>query len=81
MRPLLAIAIFAAGMLALGSHADADSARKYKRSAKQQYTQQQKADWVCEERARHADPTGQYATYPCWAREAFSRGRNNINVR
>jgi hypothetical protein len=29
---------------------------------------------VCEERARAADPSGQYAGYPCWAREAFGRG-------
>jgi hypothetical protein len=28
---------------------------------------------VCEERAQAADPTGQYAGYPCWAREAFGR--------
>jgi hypothetical protein len=33
------------------------------------------------ERARHADPTGTYAAYPCWAREALSpsdsgRGRS-----
>jgi tetratricopeptide (TPR) repeat protein len=28
------------------------------------------------ERARHADPAGRYAGFPCWAREAFSpRGR------
>ena len=30
---------------------------------------------VCEERAQSADPTGQFAGYPCWAREAFARGR------
>jgi hypothetical protein len=28
---------------------------------------------VCEERAQAADPTGLYAGYPCWAREAFGR--------
>ncbi len=28
---------------------------------------------VCEERAQAADPSGQYAGYPCWAREAFGR--------
>jgi hypothetical protein len=31
---------------------------------------------VCEERAHHEDPTGQYAMFPCWAREAFARGAN-----
>jgi hypothetical protein len=25
-------------------------------------------------RARHEDPTGVYAGYPCWAREALGRG-------
>jgi hypothetical protein len=30
---------------------------------------------VCEERAQAADPSGQYAGYPCWAREAFGRGQ------
>ena len=29
---------------------------------------------VCEERAQAADPSGLYAGYPCWAREAFGRG-------
>lgn len=28
---------------------------------------------VCEERAQAADPSGLYAGYPCWAREAFGR--------
>ena len=28
---------------------------------------------LCEERAQAADPTGLYAGYPCWAREAFGR--------
>jgi hypothetical protein len=27
----------------------------------------------CERRARAEDPTGVYAGYPCWAREAFGR--------
>ena len=29
---------------------------------------------ACEARARHEDPTGRYAGFPCWAREAFGRG-------
>ena len=28
---------------------------------------------ICEERAQAADPSGLYAGYPCWAREAFGR--------
>jgi hypothetical protein len=77
MRTLLAIVIFAAGMLALDSTADAG--RKSKRGAKPQDSQQPKVDVACEERARHEDPSGQFASYPCWAREAFARGRN-INI-
>jgi hypothetical protein len=75
MRTLLAIVIFASGVLALDSPADA--ARKSKRGAKPAYSHQpKKVDLACEERARHEDPTGDFASYPCWAREAFARGRN-----
>ncbi|HXE87422.1 MAG TPA: hypothetical protein VN524_11590 [Hyphomicrobiaceae bacterium] len=62
----------------------ADAARKYRRAPVPSYSyappnyyapppaisQRQ----VCEERAQAADPTGLYAGYPCWAREAFGRG-------
>jgi hypothetical protein len=78
MRTLLAIVILAGGMLALD--AAAQEASKSKRSAKQSDSHKakkvgrSKGDNVCEERARHEDPTGQYASYPCWAREAFARG-------
>lgn len=74
MRILLTIAIFAGAMLALDSPADA--ARKHKRTAKATQTYQTKADRVCQERARHEDPSGEFAGYPCWAREALARGRN-----
>ena len=78
MRTVLAIAIFAAAMLSLD--ATADAASKSKRGAKQQHSAQQKSyqpvDVACEDRARNEDPTGQYASYPCWAREAFAKGRN-----
>jgi hypothetical protein len=30
---------------------------------------------VCEENAFEADPSGQYAGYPCWARKAFAPRR------
>jgi hypothetical protein len=78
MRALLAIVILAGGMLALD--ATAQEASKSKRGAKQSDTykakkmRRSKADDVCEERARHEDPTGQFAGHPCWAREAFARG-------
>jgi hypothetical protein len=76
MRTLLAFVIFAGGLFALD--APADAARKYKRTAKSQHYSRQyyryRRDSVCEERARHEDPTGRYAGFPCWAREAFGRG-------
>jgi hypothetical protein len=78
MRTLLAIVIFAGGVLAIDSTADA--ARKSKRDARPPYSYQPKTvDAACEDRARHEDPAGDFARYPCWAREAFARGRN-INM-
>ncbi len=73
MRTLLAMAIFA---VALSSAADAQSARKSKSGAKLEYSQQQKDQRACEERAQHEDRSGSYAGMPCWAREAFGRSRN-----
>jgi len=29
------------------------------------------------ERAQHEDPSGYYAGYPCWAREALSSGKGS----
>jgi hypothetical protein len=65
MRWLLAMAIFVGGILAL--NAPADAARKYKRY-------NSGADSACELRAQHADRTGVYRGYQCWAREAFGQG-------
>lgn len=74
MRTLLAIVIFAGGIFALNSPADA--ARKYKGGAKSppHHSYYRGGHSACEERARHEDPTGRYAGFPCWAREAFGRG-------
>lgn len=33
-------------------------------------------DTTCADNARNADPGGQFARYPCWARESFVQGRN-----
>jgi Ni/Co efflux regulator RcnB len=74
MRTLLALTIFAAAM---SSMAEAQSARKAKSGTKLEYSQQQRDTRACEERAEHEDRSGQYANLPCWAREAFARGRNN----
>jgi hypothetical protein len=76
MRTLFAIVIFVGGTLALNSTADA--AHRYKRSAERYYYAPPyyyvpKREAECA-RARHEDPTGVYAGYPCWAREALGRG-------
>ena len=66
--------MFVGGIIAL--HATADAARKSKRSAAPPYYYYApQVDPVCE-RARAEDPTGLFAGYPCWAREAFGRGRS-----
>jgi len=72
MRTLLAFAIFAGGIVAVGPPADA--AKKYKRSAERhQYSAPRYSREAVEcERARHADPSGVYSGYPCWAQEALS---------
>ncbi len=88
MRTLLATLIALGSVLALTSSADA--ARKYRRGpgpslgpsyyyAPPSYNAPQSSALrdriVCEERAQAADPSGQFAGYPCWARETFGRGQ------
>ena len=72
MRTLLALAIFAGGIVTVGPPADA--AKKYKRSAERHYysaPRYSREEVECE-RAAHADPSGVYQGYPCWAQEALS---------
>jgi hypothetical protein len=66
MRTLLALVIFVGGIFVV--NAPADAARKYKRY---HYSS---AHSACALRARHADRTGVYRGFPCWAREAFGQG-------
>jgi hypothetical protein len=72
---LLAVALVAVsvgGVLALSPDADAAHRRAVKRHY---YVPPQYSREAIEcERAQHEDPTGLYAGYPCWAREAFSKG-------
>jgi hypothetical protein len=77
MRTLLAMTLFPAAILAQSLAADAQSARKSKSGAKLEYSQQQRDQQACDERAEHEDRSGQYVGLPCWAREAFARGRNH----
>jgi hypothetical protein len=78
VRTLLAIAILAGAVLA--PHTPADSADAKKRSVKPRdhtrSTRVYSREEVECERARHEDPTGLYADYPCWAREALAKGKN-----
>jgi len=79
VRTLLAIVILAVGMCMLS--APSDAARKAKRIVKPHQSEQRYAkqprysreELECE-RARTEDPGGNYAGFPCWAREGFSRG-------
>lgn len=84
MRILLAMAMLAGSVIVLNTGADADAARK--RSVKpSQDTAQQRYVYSREqvecERARHEDPAGVYAAYPCWAQEVLGRGQTNNNGR
>jgi hypothetical protein len=79
MRTLLAIVILAVGMFTLS--APSDAARKAKRITKPHYAAQprySRQEVECE-RARHEDPAGDFAGYPCWARAALGGGRNIDN--
>jgi hypothetical protein len=64
MRTLLAIVIAVVWVFAFGPTASAQT--KFKRSA-------QPVSVQCQ-RALNEDPAGQFAGYPCWAREMFGRG-------
>jgi hypothetical protein len=87
MRILLGFALVSMGsMLALNAPAveAADRGKRaetkrtkpsYKKQRPQYYSYSREA--VECERARHADPTGRFAGYPCWAQEALSPQSGN----
>jgi hypothetical protein len=88
MRLLLALAlVISGGAVALNAPAlDAASKAKpaeTKRIAKPSYKKQRaryysySREAVECERARHADPTGRFGGYPCWAQEALSPQNGN----
>lgn len=88
MRVLLGLALVSMGStLALNAPA-VDAADKVKRTetkriAKPSYKKQRpqyysySREAVECERARHADPTGRFRGYPCWAQEALSPQSGN----
>ena len=77
MRTLMAIVLFAGGILALDATADAQS--RHKRLAKSHPYKAQPRLAARErlecERARQEDPAGEFRGFPCWARETFGRSR------
>jgi hypothetical protein len=88
MRMLLAVAlVIMGGTLALNTPA-VDAADKAKRTeteriAKSSHKKQRPQHYSYSreavecERARHADPTGRFRDYPCWAQEALSPQSGN----
>jgi hypothetical protein len=83
MRTLLAIAILVVGSALPSQAAEWDRRDRYNAERSysygygygygyRRYSRQQ----VECERARHADPSGVYAGFPCWARDAFGSGKN-----
>jgi hypothetical protein len=82
MRTLIAIALFAGGVLALYTPAESADATKKRGVKARTYVAQPRVpsreDVECE-RARHEDPTGLYAGLPCWARETFGGSKNRAD--
>ncbi len=76
MRMLLAVAMVLAAMLAGASALEAQQRGKAKRYYYNapRYYYAPRVESECQRRARAEDPSGQYAGYPCWARESFGRG-------
>jgi hypothetical protein len=74
MRTLLSLAIVMGGVFALNSAANADRYDKRGAKAPVYGYPYPGGNAVCEANAKHEDPSGVYAGYPCWAREAFGKG-------
>jgi hypothetical protein len=80
---LLAVALFLAGVSALEAQ-QRGNAKRYYNSPKTYFYNTPKTylysaprvESECQRRAQAEDPTGQYAGYPCWAREIFGRGQS-----
>jgi hypothetical protein len=82
MRILLAVALILAGASALEAR-QAGKAKRYYYGPPNAYYYSPPKDYYygaprgaseCERRAWAEDPSGQYAGYPCWARQSFGRG-------
>lgn len=74
MRSLLAIVIVLGAATASDATAQPDRKRATKPRDVAAQPRPSKRQQVECELARHEDPTGSFAGYPCWAREAFARG-------
>jgi hypothetical protein len=82
MRTLMAAALLASAVLVLHTPADSADAAKKRTVKPRAYAAQPRVfsreDVECE-RARHEDPTGLYASLPCWARETFGGSKNRAD--
>jgi hypothetical protein len=77
MRALMAIVLYAGGILAVDTTADAQGRHNRitkSQAHKAQPRRAQRERLECE-RARQEDPAGEFKGFPCWAREAFGRSR------
>jgi len=81
MRMLLTVALILAGASALEARQSGKAKRYYYNPPNAYYYNPPngyyyggpRGESECERRARAEDPSGQYAGYPCWARETFGR--------
>jgi hypothetical protein len=74
MPALVAMAVLA-GIAAPASAAARNSGRSADPYYAAQPSYRPREQQVCEREAFEADPSGQYAGYPCWARKAFAPRR------
>jgi hypothetical protein len=78
MKTLISTLVAMSALAGIGTPASA-AARNSERSAVPYYaappSYSLRERQVCESEAFEADPSGQYAGYPCWARKAFAPRR------
>jgi hypothetical protein len=78
MKTLMSALVGMAVLAGIAAPASAAARNSY-RSANPYYAAQPsyrlREQQVCKREAFEADPSGQYASYPCWARKAFAPRR------
>ncbi len=71
MRILLACALVLGAMASAVAPVDARNGARYPRYQGYRYQERRGSSAECD-RARDVDPSGNYASYPCWAQWALS---------